>query len=236
MSVTTKYLHSLLKESGISHNKIVATMLTIKSRLPQFGNVIRRMEEHNNKLIPNYTVTNKQAVMIICSLKDESIIYLVRDLIRMEEKNSQMVGDKVSDVETDKFIEDSTNKNKFSDVGKVLSSQSASLDMVDVTKRALLSLTSDNMNRGVCSLYELKEMLSEATGKDLETRYVLSIIVAYTEYYKSRIIKHGGNKIFIPLDWISPYLDDIMVAILKDEKMNSEQSVIVNKYLGEPAC
>jgi len=229
MNITSKYLHNIIDNRNITHNKIVSIILSLKSTIPDFSGVTRVVIEDKGDITPIYTLTPTQAVMVITSIKDESIVYLIRDLIRLEDNKSLPLTERATDNESEMFMFDAASR-KYSDLGKAISNQSASLDMVDVAKSALLSFKSDNEHTGVCSLYEFKELLSSTTNEPLTLRYIIFLIVKNTTDYKRSLIRKN-NRIYISLEWILHYLDLIIYDILHNVKETSDLSSKVDKTL-----
>jgi hypothetical protein len=202
-------------QESISYDDILRTLRVFRGSIPKFGPTLFTQEKHP-KHKPNYELTQEQALMIVTELIPKSLVYVVRELLYLEDSHKVASENKASDavyidvsnadiLDIDEMLTCmSLIQNPLSSVEQVVSFLKAnktpslgmgSMYLSDIHRMLMVSLSSDiGTDIWMASLCDAKILTQDGLPND-----ELSPTVIYKE----------ETDIAVDLAWFSNYLDDI---------------------------
>lgn len=212
MRTTTLY-NMLDPEEGLTYRELTRFLQDLLKD-PAFGRPLGVSSTLIEGVVErDYELTKAQIICLVTGLRDGSLVYLVREIMYLEEKNEIVLTEQVTDTEINKMVPRELSK-AYNDIDKTLMAVSASMDMVTRTLDACKLFCDLPSQRGTVSLSRFTDLLTEATDEPLTSTVVTALLIRHSSVSSigTNFTAHRGRYI-IHLSWVATILDDVMKDI-----------------------
>ena len=240
--ISTLDLWNMLLNSNTGFKGSYSSLMNIVASVRRRADAWRLKNLYMKKdgvLYRYYELPHDLAICVITELSPASMIYLVRELIYLEDKHS--VPSKVTDQIANEICDKSKNlTDELSAISRAVSVQSAMLADVDMTIKTLGTMMGVGETPGTVTIMEFYLMLQVSTWADVALPDVIGLLDEYGGIKRGLLVMHD-NMLHINLIKSANVIDDIITRLTSGEPIKKKLEVkdaneMLEKIKGRLPC